>query len=40
MSTYPTCSECGCDMFELQEVEAEMCAECQKELEGVENGNH
>ena len=31
MATYPHCSECGCDMFELQEVEAKMCAECQKQ---------
>ena len=30
MATYSHCSECGCDMFELQEVEAEMCTECQK----------
>ena len=30
MATYSHCSECGCDMFELQEIEAEMCTECQE----------
>lgn len=29
MATFPHCSECGCDMFELAEVEAKMCTGCQ-----------
>ena len=29
MSTYPHCSECGCDLLEMSEREAEMCAECE-----------
>lgn len=28
--TYPHCSECGCDLLEMQEREAEMCTECQE----------
>ncbi len=29
MATFPQCSACWCDMFELQEVEAELCFRCQ-----------
>ena len=30
MSTYPTCSECSEILWELAEIEAEMCFECQE----------
>ena len=40
MSTHKICSECSEILWELAEVEAEMCFKCQKELEEIENGNH
>lgn len=34
MATYSHCRECGCDLFELQEIESEMCNECQEKDDG------